>query len=147
MEKKKAIVKRSYFDYKNAITILKEKGLFTELEEILNDLTEIDHRKIQQAFSDKGWETEKKILLGTGWAWDAYKDRVIVSVEFSLIDAVHRDFFRLLMWHHDDKVDAVIYITTTSKEPKYNNVRRDIEICYTDYPHLMPVPILLIGLG
>jgi hypothetical protein len=130
----------------DSIGILKKKGLFSELEIILYELTEINHNGIQKAFFTKGWENEKRILPEMAWTWDAYKDRVVVSVEFSLIDAVHRDFFRLLMWHYDDKADAVIYITTTFQEPKFLNVKRDIEICQNNYPDLLPIPILLIGL-
>jgi len=125
---------------------LKVKGLLSELEEILHGITSIDHEKIQREFLNKSWETEKQILPETTWAWDAYKAKVVVSIEFSLIDAVHRDFFRLLMWHHDGKLDAVIYITTTFKEPRFHKVKRDIEIRYRNYPHLLPFPILLIGL-
>lgn len=140
------IVKVEYYDYKDASGILKRKNLYTELNEILKNLSEIDHCKIQKAFLDKGWRKEEKIVLWADWRWDAYKDKVIVSIEFSLLDAVHRDFFRLLMWHQADKVDAIIYITTTFKEPKFPNVKRDIEYISRSNPSLLPVPILLVGL-
>jgi len=101
------MVKTTYFDHNGAISVLEKKGLLSELWGILLEITEIDHYRIQQLFYSRGWEIEKRILPETTWRWDAYKDKVIVSIEFSLIDAVHRDFFRLLMWHHDDKLDAV----------------------------------------
>lgn len=37
-------------------------------------------------FHDKGWEIEKKILPETTWRWDAYKDKIVVSIEFGLHD-------------------------------------------------------------
>lgn len=134
------------FDYKNASVILKKKGLLSEIEQILGEADKIDHTEIKRLFRSRGWETEKRIISGTTWAWDAYKDKVVVSIEFSLIDAVHRDFFRLLMWHQDNKVEAVVYITTTFKEPTFHNVKRDIEILHHSYPSLLPVPIYLVGL-
>ena len=140
------IVKWKDYDYNGACSVLQKKGLISELWEILLEITEVDHSKIQLLFHNKGWEVEKRILSETTWRWDAYKDKVVVSIEFSLIDAVHRDFFRLLMWHQDNKLDVVIYITTMSKEPKFSNVMRDIEICRQKYPHLLPFPIYLIGL-
>lgn len=134
------------FDYKDASVILKRKGLLSEGEQILDEVDKADHTEIQQLFRSRGWETEKRILSRTTWAWDAYKDKVVVSIEFGLIDAVHRDFFRLLIWHQDNKVEVVLYITTTFKEPKFRNVKRDIEIFQHDYPSLLPVPIYLVGL-
>lgn len=134
------------FDYKDASIILKRKGLLSEVERILGAIDKADHKEIQRLLRIKGWETEKRILSGTTWAWDAYKNKVVVSIEFSLIDAVHRDFLRLLMWHQDNKVEAVVYVTTTFKEPKFRNVKRDIEMFQNSYPSLVPVPIYLVGL-
>jgi len=142
-----APIEIKYFDHDGAVSVLETVGLISEISDILHGIVEIDHRKIQQAFKAKGWQTQKHILPETNWAWDACKDRVVVSIEFSLIDAVHRDFFRFLMWHLDGKLDAAVYITTTFKEPKFHNVRGDIEICAKKYPTLLPFPILLVGLG
>jgi len=134
------------FDYMDAAVVLERKGLLSQINRILDEIGKADHTKIQELFKREGWETEKRILPETTWAWDAYKDRVVVSIEFSLIDAVHRDFFRLLMWHQDNKVDAVVYITTTFKEPKFENVKRDLEILRSKYSSLLMVPIYLVGL-
>ena len=68
---------------------------------------------------------------------------MIVSIEFSLIDAVHSDFLSILLWKYMDKVDALVHITTTFREPKFDNVKRDIEI----FKSIIDVSILLIGLG
>lgn len=110
--------------------------------EIVDNVPKVDHKVLQESFSSRGWQIEKKILEETSWAWDAYKDRVVVSIEFSLIDAVHRDFLRALLWKHMNKIDAMVYITTTFKEPKFENMKRDIDI----FKPILDVPILLIGL-
>ena len=138
--------KMKFFDFNNALSVLESKGILSEVWEIIDSITIVDHNTIQKLFSNKGWGTEKQILPETNWKWDAYKNKVVVSIEFSLIDAVHRDLFRLLMWYHQAKHDAVIYITTTFKEPKFHNVKRDFEICSNDFPHLISYPIILIGL-
>ena len=68
--------------------------------------------------------------------------QVAVSVELSLIDAVHRDFLRAILAQKRGKLDALIYVTSTFKEPKFRNVKRDIEI----FDEILTVPILLVGL-
>lgn len=128
--------------YRNADKILDEK-LYKEVMNIVDSVPKVDHKILQESFRSKGWEIEKKIVPEMTWAWDAYKDRVVVSIEFSLIDAVHRDFLRILFWKYMDKVDVLVYITTTFKEPKFDNVKRDIEV----FKPIIDVPILLIGLG
>lgn len=82
------------FVFKNADIILDEKGLFQEVKTILRSIRRVGHREIQAEFYNKGWTLEKQIFSEASWAWDAYKNKVAVSVELSLIDAVHRDFLR-----------------------------------------------------
>jgi hypothetical protein len=138
----KLIMKAETYDFKGAKEILQRKGLLNELNEIIKNVTQVDHRLIQDAFIEHGWEKEYPIHHGVSWTWDAYKRRVPVSIELSLIDAVHRDLLRILLWKKEDKVDAMIYITSTFKEPKFQNVRRDLEI----FKSLVDVPIFLMGL-
>jgi len=59
-----------------------------------------------------------------------------------LIDAVHRDFLRASLAKKHGDLDALVYITSTYKEPKFHNVKRDIEI----FNEILSFPILLIGL-
>lgn len=128
--------------YKNADGILKNKGLFEEVKAALQNIKRVNHREIQAEFYNKGWEMEHRIFSETAWAWDAYKDKVAISVELSLIDAVHRDFLRAILAQKKGNLDVLIYITSTFKEPKFQNVKRDLEI----FREILPVPILLIGL-
>jgi hypothetical protein len=58
------------------------------------------------------------------------------------IDAVHRDFLRAMLAHKKGLVDALLYVNSMSKEPKFQNVKRDIEI----FKEILDVPILLTGL-
>lgn len=135
-------VEAVYFDFNGAEKTLKEKGLLSEIRQIVRSITKVDHRTIQDMFRRRGWDVEFQIHPEVKWAWDAYKDKVPVSIELSLIDAVHRDFLRLLLWEKQGKVDTMIYITSTFKEPKFHNVKRDLII----FKSLIKIPILLIGL-
>lgn len=135
-------IKAFYYDFNNGEKTLQEKGLLSEIHRIIRSITKVNHRTIQDAFSQRGWEIEYKIHPEVNWAWDAYKNRVPVSIELSLIDAVHRDFLRLLLWEKQGRVDAMVYVTSTFTEVKFNNVKRDLNI----FKSLIKIPILLIGL-
>jgi hypothetical protein len=140
--KKHGGVEVPIFDFKGAIKILESKGLWKEVLEIIYSILTVDHSVIQNLFSQRGWTKEKYILKETTWRWDNYKDKVAVSIELSLIDAVHRDFLRAQLCHKKGELDAMIYITSTFKEPKFKNVERDLKI----FKPVLTVPILLVGL-
>ena len=88
------------------------------------------------------WGLEKYIIEETTWGWDAYKDKVAVSVELSLIDSVHRDFLRAKLAQKRENLDVLVYAVSTFKEPKFHNVKRDIKI----FKEILTFPILLVGL-
>lgn len=136
------MAKFEMFIYNKADLILSDKELYQEVKDVLQAVKRVDHREIQSAFSRRGWLLEKAIFPEVSWAWDAYKDNVAVSVELSLIDAVHRDLLRALLAHKRGGLDALVYVTSTFKEPKFHNVKRDIEV----FRDLLGFPILLIGL-
>lgn len=129
--------------YKNADKILEDKGLLQEIVTILQDIKNVDHKEIQAKFYNKGWTLERQIFTETSWAWDAYKDKVAVSVELSLIDAVHRDFLRAILAQKRGDLDVLVYVASTFREPKFHNVKRDIEI----FEEILNFPILLVGLN
>jgi len=133
----------TFYDFYGAEVILEKRGLMEEIRKIVQEIQKVDHNHIQGLFANKGWSVEYRIHPNVNWAWDAHKDRVPVSIELSLIDAVHRDFLRILLWEHEDKVDAMVYITSTFKEPKFENVKRDLDV----FEPILKVPILLIGLS
>lgn len=136
------MVEYQLFSYNNAREILESKNLFQEIDSVLRRVKRVDHKEIQEEFHNSGWKLEKRILPEATWAWDAFKDKVAVSIELSLIDAVHRDFLRAILAHKRGYLDTLVYITSTSGEPKFQNVKRDIEI----FKEILNIPILLIGL-
>jgi len=136
------MVEYETFVYRDARKILENKGLLEEINAALQSIKRVNHREIQAEFYNKGWTMEHRIFPQTTWAWDAYKDKVAVSIELSLIDAVHRDFLRAILAQKKGNLDVLVYITSTFKEPKFQNVKRDLEI----FKEILPVPILLIGL-
>jgi len=144
-QKRKPISKKEkvkFYVYRDSDKLLQKKRLFEEVKTILQSIRRVDHKEIQAEFYNRGWKVEKQIFTESSWAWDAYKDKVAVSVELSLIDAVHRDFLRAILTQKRGDLDVLVYVTSTFKEPKFHNVRRDIEI----FRDILTVPILLVGL-
>jgi hypothetical protein len=133
------MVEYEWFVYRDADTILEKKGLLEEIKAVLQSIKKVDHREIQAEFYNKGWAIEHKIFSEINWAWDTYKDKVAVSVELSLIEAVHRDFLRAILAQKNGDLDVLVYITSTFKEPKFQNVKRDIEF----FKEILTIPILL----
>jgi hypothetical protein len=134
--------KVQFYVYGDSDKLLQKKQLFEEVKNILESIERVDHREIQSEFYNRGWLLEKQIFNEVSWAWDAYKDKVAVSIELSLIDAVHRDFLRAILAQKRGKLHMLVYVTSTSKEPKFHNVKRDIEI----FSEIMTIPIMLVGL-
>ena len=130
------------FIYRDADKILESKGLLQEVKNVMVSVLFVKHVAIQTWFQKYDWGLENYIFKDTLWRWDAFKDKVAVSIELSLIDAVHRDFLRAILAHKQGKIDVLVYVTSTSKEPKFKNVKRDIEI----FSEILNFPILLIGL-
>lgn len=128
--------------YKDADKILEAKGLLQEVKSVLLSPSKVDHDEIQEMFRLWGWSLERYILQKVTWRRDAYKDKVAVSIELSLIDAVHRDFLRAILAHKRGDLDVLVYVTSTFKEPRFQNVKRDIEI----FKEILTIPILLIGI-
>ena len=137
------MVELELFVYKDADKILEAKGLLQEVKSILLSPSKVDHDEIQEMFRLWGWSLERYILQKVTWRWDAYKDKVAVSIELSLIDAVHRDFLRAILAHKRGDLDVLVYVTSTFKEPRFQNVKRDIEI----FKEILTIPILLIGIA
>jgi hypothetical protein len=136
------MVELEFFVYKDADKILESKGLLQEVKSILLSVSKVDHTEIQELFSLWDWGLERYIIEETTWRWDAYKDKVAVSVELSLIDSVHRDFLRAKLAQKRENLDVLVYVVSTFKEPKFHNVKRDIEI----FKEILTFPILLVGL-
>lgn len=79
------------FSFRDADKILESKGLLQEVKNVMVNVLFVKHVAIQTWFQKFGWGLEHYIFKETFWRWDAFKDKVAVSIELSLIDAVHRD--------------------------------------------------------
>ena len=130
------------FSFRDADKILERKGLLQEVKDVMLSVIFVKHGAIQALFEKKGWGLEHYIFKEVRWAWDAFKDNVAVSIELSLCDSVHRDFLRAIQAYKQGRLEVLVYVTSTAKEPKYVNVLRDIEI----FSEILDFPILLIGL-
>lgn len=143
--KRKRMLKKKkvqLYTFRDPDKLLQKKRLFEEVKDILTSINRVNHREIQAKFYNRGWTIEKRIFPEVAWAWDAYKDKVAVSIELSLIDAVHRDFLRAILAQRRGELDVLVYVTSTFKEPKFHNVKRDIAI----FKEILTVPVLLVGL-
>jgi hypothetical protein len=136
------MIDREIFDYNEANSILTAKGLLKELNDSLDEATEVSHRVIQNLLAQRGWELERQVCQGVTQRWDACKDQVIVTIEFSTIDAIHRDFFRALMLNNKGTLDVLVCIISTAKEPTFKSVKNNIQI----FRQILTFPILLIGI-
>ena len=141
-ERGNSMVLYELYVYKDADKILESRGLLEEIKRIVGTTLFIKHTTIQTMFQKSGWGLEYYIFKEAGWRWDAFKDNIAVSIELSLCDSVHRDFLRAILAHNQKRLDALVYVVSMSSEPKFANVKRDMEI----FRELMDFPILLIGL-
>ena len=64
-------LKKSFYNHSDAEQLLEKKGLLEEVHQIINDIKSVDHKHIQNLFSQKGWDIEYPIHPQVRWAWDA----------------------------------------------------------------------------
>ena len=112
-----------------------------EATKLTNLSSSEDHYSIQYFFQQRGWETEASIFPISSYRIDAYKDRIGVEIERSLIDAIHRILFRTLWSYSKKQVDILVFIVPTFKEPRFENVKRDIKA----FENILPYSIFLCG--
>jgi hypothetical protein len=72
---------------------------------------------------------------------DAFKEKTAIEIERSLIDVVHRSLFRCLLAYEKNQLDVLVFIVPTYKEPKFENVKRDLEA----FKDVIPYPVYLVG--
>lgn len=113
-------------------------------------------------FKKAGWKNEWKISDKIDHRADAYKDRIVVELEFSNRDQCHRDFNRFVLLHKDNKIDAAVLVTFADnnavarwKKDKSIRKKRSIQILTLDYLRntveaykrvIADVPIWFIGI-
>jgi len=142
------MVKIRTYSHRDSERILKEKGLYQEIMEIVRKTPSLGtgaHNMISGFLGEKGWNLEVNLLKGTRYQQDAYKQGVLLEIDLrgSLLDSVHRNFLRSQVLYNSEVVDVLVQITEMDREPKYNAMKRDIEL----FKSVLSVPIYLIGLG
>ena len=134
------------FSHDRGEEILKTKGLLREINDVFEmmKLEDVKHELIQSFFQNKGWEKEKYVLNEKNWRWDLYRDKVAMSIEFTGgIENINRDLLRALLLKHINRIDVLVFITTTHiNNPVYENVKDQIKF----FAPILNLPICLLGL-
>ena len=133
------------FSYHDAENTLRSKKLLKEIEEINISIKpeEAQHGSIKRQFQKIGWRLEKYIFDEVTWTWDAYKDKVAVSFEFSSIDAIQRDLLRAILANKKGELDVLVFeLDLNISKLQFENVKRQLEI----FSSILKFPIYLIGI-
>lgn len=117
---------------------------FDELSHIVSGLQPVTHEGMVHALQKAGWAIEVPLLGRYGL--DAFRDGVAVEVESveksSVIDTLHRDFFRFLMLYRMKKITSAVTITRRAGgEVNLRKARDDLEIFGSHYE----VPLIVVG--
>jgi len=141
------MVKIERFDYRNAESILKGKGLISEIDAILKQITSLTrgtHDILSGLLGQKEWNIKANLLKETGYEQDAYKQKVMVEIDLrGVIDSVHRNFLRAQELYNRKIIEVLVQITPIEREPQFDKMKRDINA----FKSVLTVPIYLIGLG
>jgi hypothetical protein len=135
-----------YFSFRNAEDILREKGQLSEVTQAasLTDLSsQTDHDTIKKYLHDKGWEVEVSKFPVGSYRLDAFRRGTGLEIERSLIDAIHRSLFRCIWSFQEQQLEMLVFIVPSYKEPKFANVKRDIEA----FKNAIPFPVYLLGVS
>ena len=132
------------FSFREAEEILDRKG---QLSFILKaaSYTHLssreDHNQLQYYFHENRWDIEVSLFPVTSYRLDAFKAKTGIEIESSLIDAIHRSLFRCQWAYGRGKLDVLVLIVPTYTEPKFEQVKRDLQ----EFKEIIPYPIYLIG--
>jgi hypothetical protein len=134
------------FSFREAEEILQSKGQLSIILKAasLTDLSsKDDHDKVQHFLHENLWDTEVSLFPVSAYKLDAFKEKTAIEIERSLIDAVHRSFFRCLWAYSKKHLDVLVLIVPTYKEPKFEHVKRDIQ----EFKEVLPYPVYLVGIA
>jgi hypothetical protein len=134
------------FSFRNAESILREKGQLSKVAEAasLTDLSsQADHDIIKRYLRDNGWDVEVSKFPVGSYRLDAFKQGTGVEIERSLIDAIHRSLFRCIWSFQKQQLQMLVFIVPSYKEPKFANIKRDIEA----FKDAIPFPVYLLGVS
>lgn len=134
------------FDFGQAENNLERKGQLLDLKEAacLTDLSsEKDHDDVQSFLEARNWEIETTKFPVSYYRLDAFKNKTAVEIERSLIDAIHRSLFRCIWSYHRNLLDVLVFIVPTYKEPKFQNVVRDLQA----FEQIIPFSVYVVGVN
>ena len=139
-------IERRIFSFKGAEEILQKKGQLPTILQAasLTDLSSADeHDKIQHFLHKNMWDVEVSLFPVVTYKLDAFKEKTAIEIERSLIDAIHKSLFRCLWAFDRKKLDVLVFIVPTYKEPKFEQVKRDLQ----EFQEIIPYPVYLIGVA
>jgi hypothetical protein len=134
------------FSFEEAEEILDRKGQLSFILKAASSTSlssEEDHNKLQYYFHENRWDIEVSLFPATSYRLDAFKAKTGLEIERSLIDAIHRSLFRCQWAYARGKLDVLVLIVPTYKEPKFEQVKRDLQ----EFKEIIPYPVYLIGVG
>ena len=149
-ESRKAVpsfgIKSRIFSFRGAEEILQRKGQLSTILKAasLTDLSsKNNHDKIKHFLHKNLWDIEVSLFPVITYKLDAFKEKTAIEIERSLIDAIHRSLFRGLWANAKKQLDVLVFIVPTYKEPKFEQVKRDIQ----EFKEIIPYPVYLIGVA
>lgn len=131
------------YSFKEAAQVLGH--LLEEIERAIGESPSFSHTDIIESFAKLDWKTEVP-LIGQ-YRCDALKEKVAVEIEAtdksSVIDTLHRDFFRFLILYRMGKIKAGVLITRASGgEVNFQKVIDELEL----YGIYYEAPLFIVGL-
>jgi hypothetical protein len=133
-------IERTIFSFRGAEKILERKGQLSTILQAasLTDLSSTDnHGKMQHFLHKNKWDVEVSLFPVATYKLDAFKEKTVIEIERSLIDAVH------LLAYAEKQLDVLVFIVPTYKEPKFETVKRDLQ----EFKKIIPYPVYLIGVS
>jgi hypothetical protein len=134
------------FSFREAEEILDRKGQLSFILKAASSTSltsKEDHSQLQYSFHENRWDIEVSLFPITRYRLDAFKEKTGIEIERSLIDAVHRSLFRCTWAFTKGKLDVLVFIVPTYKEPKFEQVKRDL----LQFKEIIPYPVYLIGVA
>ena len=134
------------YSFRGAEEILHGKGQLSFILKAASStslLSEEDHNQLQYFFHKNRWDIGVSLFPATNYRIDAFKEKTGIEIEGSLIDAVHRSLFRCQWGYIKGKLDVLVFIVPTYKEPKFEQVKRDLQ----EFQEIIPYPVYLIGVA
>jgi hypothetical protein len=134
------------FSFREAEEILDRKGQLSFILKAASSTSlssKEDHKQLQYFFHKNRWDIEVSLFPVINYRLDAFKAKTGIEIERSLIDAIHRSLFRSQWAYAKGKLDVLVFIVPTYKEPKFEQVKRDLQ----EFKEVIPYPVYLVGVA